>query len=592
MAGGPEHTWDGPWGGPPILKVDRWAAPPADSAAMEQAIVVGGAMGGLAAALALLQTGLFRSVQVYEQNARMTTAGAGILVSPNGARIMHGLGVDLRGEVGKAARLKNARGVRRNNTLIVGEKDFDHDGYGDGAGFHHMHRADLLACLAARVAELAPRIQVHLGKQLVSLEQDSPAPGRVTVGFADGTTAVGDLVIGADGIHSRVLELQWPDAKRERWTEVSCFRGLIPRAKVASLGLDHPQIDSPTMDTRELPNARCLTYWVRRGELLNCFFGWYEPGAAPSEYSEGDHHPVSHEEMQSRAAQIYKDDPRCGDVLKLLGAMEDPIQWGLYDRDALESWHEGRMVLLGDAAHPMLPSLAQGVNQAFEDAGALGACLKLHGAHELERALLHYERVRHFRAGRFQHGSMFMLRALDPPVSALRARLLAEVNEREQTAFDARQVDDRDSWMYAFDAREVGEMPLRKLGPWDFRARNPIKGEFLDSLWTPPPQEGGKKEKGPLPTVTRREVARHNSMADSWVIIRNKVYDWTEWNAHHPGGSFVSKLYAGKDATAEFGEFHSPEAQRHMAHFLVAELVDEEKAPVSWTETLGPAARL
>ncbi len=73
--------------------------------------------------------------------------------------------------------------------------------------------------------------------------------------------------------------------------------------------------------------------------------------------------------------------------------------------------------------------------------------------------------------------------------------------------------------------------------------------------------------------VTRAEVAPHTTFEDCWVIIRNKVYDFTEWKDHHPGGPFVARMYAGKDATAEFGDFHSPLAEKHMAHFCVGELV-------------------
>ena len=74
--------------------------------------------------------------------------------------------------------------------------------------------------------------------------------------------------------------------------------------------------------------------------------------------------------------------------------------------------------------------------------------------------------------------------------------------------------------------------------------------------------------------VTRAEVATHNTFEDCWIVIRNKVYDFSKWKDHHPGGPFVARMYAGKDATAEFGDFHSPLAQKHMSYFCVGDLVD------------------
>src|SRR5476649_2891944 len=94
------------------------------------------------------------------------------------------------------------------------------------------------------------------------------------------------------------------------------------------------------------------------------------------------------------------------DLLALAGAIVLPTKWGLYDRDALETWVQGRICLLGDAAHPMLPTFGQGAAQSFEDAAALTSAFALHGR-DVATAMLHYERVRHYRATRFQLGSKF-----------------------------------------------------------------------------------------------------------------------------------------------------------------------------------------
>jgi salicylate hydroxylase len=242
--------------------------------------------------------------------------------------------------------------------------------------------------------------------------------------------------------------------------------------------------------------------------------------------------------------------------------------------------------LVGDAAHPMLPTFGQGAAQAFEDAAALGKCFELHGS-DIYRALLHYERVRYYRATRFQFASKFLFKHLEPADSPQRRQILAAVNERDYPVFDhTERAGSDDSWIYAFDAREIGDkLPLRKLGPWDFRSRTKALGsarqEIARSLWKP-----AKPWTGDRP-VTREELAQHTSFDDCWVVIRGKVYDFTEWKDHHPGGPFVARMYGGKDATAEFGEYHSGLAKRHMEHFCVGPLVGapaERAGDAVWVE--------
>jgi len=554
-----------------------------------RALIAGGGMGGLLTALALRESGIFDTIDVFEQTPTPSTAGAGLNIPPNGARMCRWLGVDLDGgdpkgpdgavDGGRAAILQSTRMIWEDNS--VSEKPLDHNtAAGDNAGFHHMHRLDLLMCLYKRVFEFAPEtgancpIGIHMGKRLADVGQDDDS---VTVTFSDGTTETGDLLIGADGVNSQVLEAVWPGVSNKRWTEVTVYRGVVPRAKVATARkldgspLDHNPIDASSMDSRDHPYAQSMTYWIRGHELLNVWLAYYEPNSEEFEGDEGDWFPVDHEEMLGNMGKAFGEDPRRDDVLALASMIERPTKWGLYDRDALENWTEGRVGLVGDAAHPMLPTFGQGAAQAFEDAAALGKCFELHGT-DIYRALLHYERVRYYRATRFQFASKFLFKHLEPEDTPQRRQILKALNERDYPVFDhTERAGSDDSWIYAFDARNIGDkLPIKKLGPWDFRSREnalTARKEVARSLWKP-----AKPLTGDRP-VTREELAQHATFDDAWVVIHGKVYDFTDWKHHHPGGPFVARMYAGKDATAEFGDYHSALAERHMEHFCVGPLV-------------------
>jgi salicylate hydroxylase len=556
---------------------------------MMRALIAGGGMGGLMTALALRESGVFDAVDVFEQTALPSTAGAGLNIPPNGARLALWLGVDLDGgdpkgpdgavDGGRAAILDSTRMIWEDNTVSV--RPLDHNtAANDNAGFHHMHRLDLLMCLYKRAFEFGPEtgancpIQVHMSKRLTEVSQDDDS---VTVTFADGTTETGHLLVGADGVNSQVLEAVWPGVSNKRWTEVTVYRGVVPRAKVAAARkldgrpLDHNPIDASSMDSRDHPYAQSMTYWIRGHELLNVWLAYYEPNSEEFEGDEGDWFPVEHSEMIGNMSKAFGDDPRRDDVVALASLIERPTKWGLYDRDALENWTEGRVCLLGDAAHPMLPTYGQGAAQAFEDAAALGKCFELHGS-DIYRALLHYERVRYYRATRFQFASKFLFKHLEPEDSPERREILKALDERDYPVFDhTERAGSDDSWIYAFDARNIGDkLPIKKLGPWDFRSRElalDARKQVARSLWKPETPLTGDRP------VTREELAQHATFDDCWVVIRGKVYDFTAWKDHHPGGPFVARMYAGKDATAEFGDFHSPLAERHMEHFCVGPLV-------------------
>lgn len=547
-------------------------------------------MGGLFAALALRQSGAFTSVDLYEQTKTPGTAGAGLNIPPNGALLCKWLGVDLDGgdpkgahgavDGGRAAILDATRMVMPDGT--VSRKPINQNsGANDGTGFHHMHRLDLLMCLYKRVYEFGSEsgdkcpIRVHMGKRLKSLHQSAAV---ATATFEDGSIAEGELLVGADGANSKVVELLWPEVAPKRWTEVVCYRGLIPRDKVAALRkadgspLDHNPIDSNSMDSRKNDYAWCMSYWVRGGEMLNVWLGYYESDSSEFQSDWGDWFAIEHAEMIRNVNKAFGDDVRKHDIIAIAGAMEKPTKWGLYDRDAFEHWVDGRICLLGDAAHPMLPTYGQGAAQSFEDGAALSSCFSLHGS-DVYTALLHYERVRHYRATRFQFASKFAFKHLEPEDSPERQMMLKKLNERDYPIFDHEQrAGDDDSWIYAFDARKIGDkLPVKKLGPWDFRSREASRDarrEVALNLWKPEVSLKGDRK------ISKAEFTKHNTFEDCWIVIRNKVYDFTEWKDRHPGGPFVARMFAGKDATAEFGDYHSPLAERHMAHFCIGDLVD------------------
>ncbi len=258
------------------------------------------------------------------------------------------------------------------------------------------------------------------------------------------------------------------------------------------------------------------------------------------------------------------------DLSALAGAIVRPTKWGLDDRDALETWVQGRICLLGDAAHPMLPTFGQGAAQSFEDAAALASAFALHGR-DVATALLHYERVRHYRATVSNSASKFAFDHLRAKDTAEQKALLKTVNERVSPAFahDKRGGED-DFWGRLYDARNIGtELPPKRLGPWDFRrAAKADYAAITRKLWMPDPPAKGTRP------VTREEVALHNTRDDCWIIISEKFTTSPKWAPHHPGGAGMARMYAGKEATAAFGDFHSAEAVAHMVHFCIGGAVE------------------
>ena len=338
-------------------------------------IIVGGGIGGLFAANALIAHGL--TVSLYEQAAALGEVGAGIFLTPNSVRQLQRVGL------GPAIEAYGAR-------VGAGSQYFRHDGrpiapvqVTDSSGWNAtfgIHRADLVALLANAL----PAGVVQTGHRCVGFSQDAD---RVRVSFADGAVADADLAVAADGIHS-VLRETVAVADRPVFSGSVAYRGLVAHSRV-------PQWPTNAW-LMWLGHAKhFLTFPVRRGELVN-FVGFVP---ADQEMKESWTAPGDPDQLRAEFAGW---DPR---VAALLQQVETTFRWALYDREPLPTWTKGRLALLGDAAHPMLPHLGQGANQSIEDGMALATILARSEPRNLAAALLAYERLRRERVAAVQRGA-------------------------------------------------------------------------------------------------------------------------------------------------------------------------------------------
>jgi salicylate hydroxylase len=338
-------------------------------------VIVGGGIGGLFAANALIARGL--RVSVYEQAPALGEVGAGVFLTPNSVRQLQRVGL------GPAVEKRGAR-------VGPGSRYFRHDGapiapvqVTDSAGWNAtfgMHRADLVEILAGAL----PAHVVHTGHRATACAQDGEV-ARVT--FAHGAVAEGDIVIAADGIHSELRQCVAPPS-RPVFSGSVAYRGLVPHERSAPW---------PTGSwLMWLGKARhFLAFPVRAGELIN-YVGFVP---ADAEMKESWSAPGDPDVLRREFAGW---DPRIG---ALLQHVETTFRWALYDREPLPTWTRGRLTLLGDAAHPMLPHLGQGANQAIEDGMALATILARADRETAPAALLAYERLRRERVALVQRGA-------------------------------------------------------------------------------------------------------------------------------------------------------------------------------------------
>jgi salicylate hydroxylase len=338
-------------------------------------VVIGGGIGGLFAANALIANGL--QVSVYEQAPNLGEVGAGVFLTPNSVRQLQRVGLGSSVEMRGARVGPDSRYFRHDGTPIAPVQVTDSSGWNATFG---MHRADLVEMLAAA---LPPGV-VHTGHRCSGFEQSGDV---ARVSFANGAIVEGDLVIAADGIHSELRQYVTPPSRPVFHGSVA-YRGVIAHRRIP-----HWPTDSWLMWLGK--GKHFLTFPLRGGELIN-YVGFVP---ADREMKESWSAPGDPEILRAEFAGW---EPRIG---ALLSQVEATFRWALYDREPLPGWTRGRLTLLGDAAHPMLPHLGQGANQSIEDGMALATILASANRATAPAALLAYERLRRERVALVQRGA-------------------------------------------------------------------------------------------------------------------------------------------------------------------------------------------
>lgn len=376
--------------------------------------VIGAGIGGLSAAIALRANGI--DATVYEQAHELKALGAGVAIATNGSRVLNHLGVgDALAKV--AGPVTHYRFRTWQAEPIAGEPSTL--SFGDPARTWFLHRGEFQQVLA----DALPSDALRLGRSCVGATEHTDG---VRVEFADGTTVDADLLIGADGIHSRLQgKVSMPTEPVSEG--IMAYRGLIPAGRVD--GIADMRASSMWLG----PRQSFLAYPVSAGRLLNIVaFVPTNLTVAESWTAPGD--------VTELAAAYRGWDPQ---VSAIIDAMDSTFRWGIYDREPLDRWSSERITLLGDSAHAVTPHLGQGANQAIEDAMTLAVLLRGAQPDELPERLRRYENLRMTRTGQVRSqaraaGRIYRSTELAPRAQA--EQLQAILDSVAINTYDAQQV--------------------------------------------------------------------------------------------------------------------------------------------------------
>lgn len=349
---------------------------------MSRILIVGGGIGGLATALACARGGA--ELALFERSCEFTEVGAGIQMGPNVMKILHGWG--LQEALASVAAFPQRLQVRSalSDTELGGLRLGARSVQRYGAPYATIHRADLHALLLAATRQ-HEAVQLHLDSTVAGVSQSAQ---QVMLHTRGGRTAQGDVLVGADGLWSGVRQQLLNDGAPHATGHLA-YRALVLQRSLPE------RLRSQQVTVWLGPRLHVVQYPVRGGEWLNVVAIVH--GRMYGDAAYWDHSANAAELQHSMAAT-------CAPLQDLIQAIEHWRLWALNIRSPMRGAHEqaqGRVALLGDAAHPMLPYLAQGAGMAIEDAHCLAQALAIH-ERDLPAALQHYARARWQRNARVQ----------------------------------------------------------------------------------------------------------------------------------------------------------------------------------------------
>ena len=387
-----------------------------------KAAIIGGGLGGLAACLALQRRGI--EAVVYEQTAELNEIGAGLNLSPNALKAFRALGVE--DEAIAIGCQPNDQVIRswRSGRVIARQQRGGNIAERFGAIFISIHRADLLAILAHAL----PDGCIRLGAKCTEVAAVSDG---AMARFADGAEIEANIIIGADGTHSAVRESLFGPIEPS-FTGCICWQGLVPIEAVTNA--DYAQ----DMTAWWGPHGHIVHYPVRRGELVNFVAHLNSDGWTEESWT----YECGRQELMETYSRWNKS------LRQLIESSERYYKWALYDREPPDRWGEGRITLLGDSAHPMLPYLGQGACMAVED-GCILADSLARSPDRLTDALRDYERLRMPRTKRAQLGSR--QRAKENHLASPFARLKRDLRMAYRSRFGKDKSPIQAEWLYDYD---------------------------------------------------------------------------------------------------------------------------------------------
>lgn len=338
--------------------------------------IVGAGMGGLTVAATLRLAGF--DVAVYEQASRLSRIGAGIQMMPNSMKVLRRLGVE-----GRVRHLAFQPYSHLNRAWDTGEimRELPMPESLFGAPYLCMHRGDLHEALVS----IIPGECIHLGKKLVGLDQRAE---HVTLSFEDGSHAHADAVVGADGVHSVARDIIiGPDTPIHKGR--IAYRAVFPSALMGGKDVGFSRTKWWGMD-------RHIVIYYTKPDRSEIYFVTSVP--EPAEWLTRESWSAKGDVTELRKAYDGFHD----DVRDVLEACPDCHKWAILEREPYPRWSVGRVVLLGDACHPMTPYMAQGAATAMEDAAVLARALAEVDGDDIEGAFKRYEAHRKPRTSRIQ----------------------------------------------------------------------------------------------------------------------------------------------------------------------------------------------